>query len=455
MNRTPLRRRPARRGAQLLARLWLAAAGIWLLAAPQAARAAVIPHGEAFAIDPAGAPQAAPRVGVSASGAAVVVWQTSDPDGPGLDVVAQLSLPDGATRQFVVHEERAGYQLSPVVAMAASGSFAVAWQRNVASDEADVFIRFFAQDGTPLGLEQEVNPVPGGHDRAPDLAMAPDGRAILVWQSEVRWGKGLGSTAWRLFAASFMPGGAREGDWRVGDAFDGDQTGPRVAMASHDRYAIAWEHLPPQLKTNPPAANAARVYLARTTPAGTVEERVAPGEAGAHGEPALAMDHEGNLAVAWRAPGATTDSIFARAYPAAGSLGAVLQVSPPAAEARSHAAIAAGERGSFVVLWQHGGASGAPAAVSARSYGADGQPDGDPFALPQADGRRAFFPQVALRPDGSGLAVWHSLPAAGIVPLVYARRLGPPFQRPPATPIPRTPSQTYRVLLPLVIDGAA
>lgn len=434
-----------------------------LLATPHLAQAAVIPHGDRFPVDPDGEAQAWPDVAVSASGASLIVWQGPGAPGTGIDIFAQLHLPDGSVRQFIAHTGRAGSQLRPSAAMSASGSFVIAWESLRADDEVDVFVRFFDSSGAALGEEQEINPVPVASDRAPDVAMAPDGSAIVVWQSFVRSGQGLGSMAWRLFASTYAPGGVPKSNLRLGDGIEGNQTAPRAAMASADRYTVVWEQLPPQIPTAPPELNAMKVYLTHVAPGGGYEGRVSSGATGSEREPAVALDAEGNLVVAWSGESGTEGEVLARLYPDGVPTTMTFQVNTAAAGPQGKPSVALGQRGDVLIAWHSGAAGGQPVDVFARSFSITGQPDGGPFPLAASDDRRAQAPQVALRPNGSGLAVWHSLPPAGLGLQSYARRLGPPFARDPEpTPIPRTPVPgpdpgqpvpLYQVMLPLVRGG--
>ena len=105
--------------------------------------------------------QAGPSVAVDSSGAFVVVWQSDAQDGSGAGVFGRLydaaSQPLGS--EFPVNSYTTGIQQHPSVAMdGASGRFVVVWQSALQDGSgAGVFGRRFDPDGSPLGVEFQVN----------------------------------------------------------------------------------------------------------------------------------------------------------------------------------------------------------------------------------------------------------------------------------------------------------
>ncbi len=135
-----------------------------------------------------------PSVTALANGAFVIVWTSDGSDGTDTDyaVLGQRfdrdALPDGP--EFQVNTTTLSIQCLPSVAATADGSFLVVWRSGDYSggspdgDDYAIAGRVFAADGTPAGDEFVVNDVATGRQDAPDVAAAPNGRFIAVWQSE-------------------------------------------------------------------------------------------------------------------------------------------------------------------------------------------------------------------------------------------------------------------------------
>jgi len=137
-----------------------------------------------------------------------------------------LLVPAGA--ELRVNLTTAGGQARPSVAMAADGSFVVAWDSGVGDGDAEgVFARRFAPDGTTRGGEFRGNTTPTGAQVRPSIGMAPDGRFVVTWTSAPQDGNGDGVYAQRYAA----------------DGTTGSQSESVAAMASDGRFVVAWQSL--------------------------------------------------------------------------------------------------------------------------------------------------------------------------------------------------------------------
>jgi hypothetical protein len=85
--------------------------------------------------------------------------------------------------------------------------------------------------------------------------------------------------------------------------------------------------------------------------------------------------------------------------------------------------IAAAASGDFVVVWQNGDGLGVgPSNVLARLFRADGSPRSGEIRVSRAEAGRQTAPAVAMRPDGSFVVAWHTLPTERAPGRVFARR---------------------------------
>jgi hypothetical protein len=90
--------------------------------------------------------------------------------------------------------------IPPAIGLAADGSFVVAWtgMQDTDGDGLGVFARRFERDGSPSTPETQLAQSTAGEQRDPHLAVAPDGRGVVVWQSEGRDGDSYGISGRRL-----------------------------------------------------------------------------------------------------------------------------------------------------------------------------------------------------------------------------------------------------------------
>ncbi len=79
--------------------------------------------------------------------------------------------------------------------------------------------RCFDANGNPLGNEVMVTQTSGGKRRAPAVAVASNGKLLVVWQARAQDGAGDGVFGWRSF------GWAGTDDSLFADGFETGSTG--------------------------------------------------------------------------------------------------------------------------------------------------------------------------------------------------------------------------------------
>lgn len=250
-----------------------------------------------------------PSVAVDAAGNAVVVWQSGQ-DSP--DIYAQLITAGGIPRgaAFRVHSTLSGSQRRPVVAMAANGSFIVAWDGAGPGDAQGVWMRRFNAAGSPLGAEQLVNTTIAGDQLQPALAMTPQGAFVIVWEGAVP--DDATGVAFRRFTATAFP---RDPVDRVPYAAPqptcSTRGSPAAALAASDVLAIAWESYACDQAT---FAETFSITVQRYAASGAAQEPItlASADDGALvGEPAIAYDSRDGLAAAWsRRPSGSVQALI-------------------------------------------------------------------------------------------------------------------------------------------------
>jgi Ca2+-binding RTX toxin-like protein len=184
-------------------------------------------------------------VAMADDGSFVVVWESSQGDGvnSGYGVFAQRfdALGNALGDRIQINSFTAGDQRKPSVAMAADGSFVVAWSSQNQIDSAgwDVFYRRFNPDGTPATEEQQANFVSRDNQQDATVSMSANGRFIISWTSTNPQAPGAGVYARRFDASGNPPGGADGNEFRLDTGTSG--TGKYSSIAASDNsFAAVW-----------------------------------------------------------------------------------------------------------------------------------------------------------------------------------------------------------------------
>lgn len=155
-----------------------------------------------------------------------------------LGVFAPVAVADPVPEGEVVrvNPDPAGSQGAGGVAMAPDGHFAVVYAESVlVTDQPQVVVRLYGADGTPAAGTIPVNPSTERRD-TPSIAMAADGSFVVAYMREVSFTEGI--RAQRFDAAGTPVGG------EIIVSTVGARQLPRVAMAADGRFAVAWDHAP-------------------------------------------------------------------------------------------------------------------------------------------------------------------------------------------------------------------
>ncbi len=176
---------------------------------------------------------------MNASGMFAVAWERDGTDGSGFGIYARLYNAAGTQigSEVLVNTTTANFQRNPSIGIDASGNFAVAWN-SYAQDTGTswgVYARRFSNTATALGTEFAVNTTTANDQITPSLTMASDGRFLVVWQSDLQDGDGLGIYG-REYAADGTAAGA---ETRINTTTTGAQ---QYASASFvgNRAVVTW-----------------------------------------------------------------------------------------------------------------------------------------------------------------------------------------------------------------------
>ncbi len=363
--------------------------------------------------------QSVPAVAAAADGRFVVVWQSSGQDGISWSVYARRydALGNALGPESRVNSHTGNSQQRPSVAMAPDGRFVVAWQSHGQDGGGwGVFARRYAPDGSPVGPEFQVNSYTTNDQYEPSVAMAADGRFLIAWQSSGQDGSGKG-----VFARRYDPNGNPVGsEFRVNAYTNDDQQRPAAAMAPDGRFVIAWQSYG---QDGDRRGVFAQRYDANGNPVGS-EFRVNGYIIGNQYAASVAMAEDGRFLIAWHSDGqdGSSGGIFAQHYDAGGNpLGAEFRVNTHTEGSQWLPSVAMAADGRFVVAWHSEGQDGSRWGVFAQRFDEMGDPVGPEFRVNSYVHFEQNGPAVGIGPDGRFVVAWRSSEQDGEMGGIFAK----------------------------------
>lgn len=386
------------------------------------------------------ADQNEPAVARNDTGEYVVVWTTYGVSGDSFaegNIVAQRFDATGVKlgSEFVVNTYRDGHQSKPDVAMDDFGNFIVTWQGEGEIDDSGVFARRFDASGNPLGEEFRVNEFRKGDQHTARVAMDRDGDAVVTFSS---FSFDLPEDHQAVYARQFPVFGDPSDEFRVNQWLPGAQRDSDVAMDDDGNFVVVWNS---DNQDENSWSVIGRMYDADLSPR-TGEFRVNVYGIDKQVEPVVAMDGDGDFAVAWSSflQDGSGYGVYARQYNAAGtpvfdSVDGEFRVNETAHDWQRQPAISMDETGKFVVTWTSFGQDNPEDefleddGIFGRIYQADGSDFvGDDllalgeFRINATTAGDQFDSDVAMDADGDFVTVWVGPDSSGEG--IFTRRVG-------------------------------
>ena len=220
----------------------------------------------------------------------ITVWQDEQADGNQTQIKANGSaslFPDTTLNDLLP-----GVQNTPAVAVAADGSFVATWEDDTDGNGLfQVHARGFHADGSEHFARITVNVESAGQQRHPDIAMAPNGEFVVVWEDDPD-GNGLYNIKGRGFHAD---GTERFSERTVALTGPGAELEPSIAMAEDSSFVVTWSDDQDyngfyQVKARGFFANGSQRFAAIT---------VNTAGAGQQVQPDITMAPNGDFVIAW------------------------------------------------------------------------------------------------------------------------------------------------------------
>ena len=336
----------------------------------------------------------------------VVVWSSYGQDGSSNGIFGRLFDPNCSPlgKEFQINATSSGNQAEPAAAMDAAAGFVVAWQGPglIEDDREDIFAQRFDPNGLPIGGEFQVNSYTSDQQLFPSVAINNDGTFIVVWESSNTPEQGDKAICGQLYDSNGVESGA---EFFI-NAEPSVCRYPDVAADANGNFAVVW--------MDDKSSNSIMAGLFDPNGAPRTESfQVNTIRFSSVTRPSIAMNAAGNFVVAWDGDPnlAGLDDIHARLYDANGTpLGEQFLVNTTVADAQQYPQAAMNDDGQFVIVWdcRIDPNNDSERDIFGRQFNNLGEPIGDEFQLNTfvADDQRS--PAVAIGQDGWFVAVWQS-----------------------------------------------
>ncbi|MEJ7592856.1 MAG: DUF4347 domain-containing protein [Planctomycetaceae bacterium] len=293
-------------------------------------------------------------VAMNGRGDFVVTWTGIHQDGSTNGFFARRYDAAGTAlgNEFLVNATTIAKKDSPVVAMASDGRFLIVWEGKGPGDGSDIFGRWYTANGTPSSSEVLINTTTSGEQNDPSVAMAPDGKAVIVWSDET------GVWAQRFDATGAATGSGIQVEFSL-NAGHAD-----VEMAADGSFVVAYRMTFLDADVNFRRYGADGSLL---TPFAQIANTTSTGTQTA---PSIAMDDTGNFLIVWEGNGTLdSDGVFRRLYAASGNplKSSEFRINGTTAGTQSMASAAMLNGTNFVVAWSGAGAADS-SGVFARQF---------------------------------------------------------------------------------------
>ena len=307
---------------------------------------------------------------------------------------------EGLANQYTQYEQEWGK-----VAMDAAGTrFAVSWN-GPGTGTQEIFVRFFAIDGTPLSNEFQVNTtLKSGIQDEPMIALDEDGYLVVCWSDR----NGYDGFNMGCFGRVFDPTGA--------------PLGPEFQINASMAPVSQWEPMPSALPgggwviafNGDDDGNAYIRYFDRdgTPRTGDIEFNSYTNNGQTEAECAVLpsgvvmttyADFGGNVM------GGTGTNLFVRFYDGAGNLLSGLETVANSSTLpfdQLEPRIAADGLDGFVMVWEDAGNDGSGYGIWCRRYDSSGQPKEPEFRVNQITAGNQRLPEVACDHVGNFIVCW-------------------------------------------------
>ncbi|KAA9130207.1 hypothetical protein F3N42_13655 [Marinihelvus fidelis] len=340
----------------------------------------------------------------------VAAWQLDD--GGSDDEQVMMAPPIRlADTERVANDLMPGPQANAAVGLAADGSYVITWEDdNDENGYYQVYARGFHPNGDERFSRITVNTAGAGQQRFPDIAVAPNGDFVVVWEDDTN-----DNFFSDIMARGFHANGTQKfADIVVNDDSAGHQMDPAVGIADDGSFVVVWAD---DTNANELYQVAARGFNANGTEKFRQRELNLE-DAGQQFQPDVAVGPNGDFAAAWVDDADLNHyyEIHGRGFSASGSAWSkMVTVNQVATASQYHPAVSIGADRSFAVAWVDQAHS-----VKVRAFESRGDALYDEVLVSDESQSVNDRPAIALLPDGGAVVAWGYLPGDGEFDLAAA-----------------------------------
>jgi phosphoheptose isomerase len=309
-----------------------------------------------------------PSIAMDSDGDFVIAWQSDGQDGSEAGIYAQRYNSSGVAQdtEFLVNTYTTSDQWFPSIAMDSDGDFVIAWTSYGQDGSED---GIYAQRYNNIGVAQDteflVNTYTIGYQLFPSIAMDSDGDFVIAWTSDGQDGSEDG-----IYAQRYNSSGLAQGtEFLVNTYTTSWQDFPSIAMDSDGDFVIAWT-------SDGQDGSSFGVYAQRYNSSGVTqgsEFLVNTYTTSDQGSPSIVMDSDGDFVIAWRSYGQDGSSwgVYAQGYNSSGvAQGSEFLVNTYTTDSQRFPSIAMDSDGDFAIAWQSYEQDGSGNGVYAQRYAA-------------------------------------------------------------------------------------
>ncbi len=375
--------------------------------------------------------QVYPQASLKPSGG-YVVWQDNATDGDGWGV--SMRRLDGSFSPQLMGNQRVnvqgvGDQEYPQVSVLNDGGAAFVWQDSPAGIPhhfQNIYARFFANNGTWLTGDIQVNTFTNDDHATPVVATLASGKVVVAWGSYNQ--PAVGSMQ-DVYFQLFTSVGVKTGNELLANQFTTyNQRKPAVAALGNGGFVLTW------VSEQQTAENRVDVYARLFNDAGIAlgNEFIVNTGTNVCANPSVIGTPSGGFAIAWDERDQTslhTNSldIYARTFSSTGFGGSVVRVNAQTYGDQYSPKISF-DGGSYLVVWTSLQQDGSGEGVYGRILNADGSTSGGEFRVNSTTANDQMQPTVASDGASRFLTVWSGY-IGGVNSFdLFAQRYATPLQ---------------------------
>lgn len=336
----------------------------------------------------------------------VITWTSLGQDGDGWGIYTQAYNSDGSPRgnETQVNSFTTGAQEESQTSALSDGGWLITWISDGQDGSLDgIYSQAFNSDGTPRGVETQVNSFTAGSQQAQQVAVLSDGGWVITWQSFLQDGSGDG-----IYQQVYNADGTAQGiETQVNSYTSSVQHAPQVTALSDGGWVVVWVS---SGQDGSGFGIYSQVYNADGSQQGN-ETRVNTYTANNQDFADVVALPSGGWVVTWVSIGQDGNSygVFSQAYNADGTtLGAETQVNTYTTSVQFEQQITVLSDGGWVITWNSYAQDGDASGIFSQRYGADGLPLGSEIQVNTYTTGTQNDPQITALRDGGWVVTWNS-----------------------------------------------